>query len=137
MKFLSTISILCALTILIGTSCKKQIVDPVTVNQPVRKVQFVLYTDKDFSNNNSIISFKLSIQNSASLVLWDSALAPMKIKDIPNLLNKLVIERTVPNNDPSQLKVGFQYAIENVGNSWYYDSFQAGETFKTVDYDFQ
>lgn len=137
MKFLSITSIVCVVIILIGTSCKKQIVDPAAGNQLHRKVQFVLYTDKDFSNNNGIISFKLSIQNSASQVLWDSALAPMKIKDIPNLANKLVIERAVPNNDTSQLKVGFQYAIENVGNSWYYDSFKAGEAFKTVDYNFQ
>jgi hypothetical protein len=138
MKFLPIMSILCVSIFLIGTSCKKQAIYPVH-NSPgvVRKVQFSLYTDKDFSSDNNIIIFKLSIQNSANQILWDSVITPMKIKDIPNLANKVVIEKIVPNNDPSLLKVGFYYTIENVGNSWHLDSFNAGETFKAVNYNFQ
>ena len=138
MKFLSIVSILCVSTILIVTSCKKLTTYPVHNNPGVlRKVQFFLYTDKDFSTDNGIITFTLSIQNSTGQVLWDSVLAPMKIKDIPNLEHKLVAEKIVPGNDPALLKVGFLYSIENVGNSWHLDSFNVGETFKIVDFNFQ
>jgi hypothetical protein len=131
-------SILCVSIILTATSCKKQTTNPAPDSPGVsRKVQFLLYTNKDFSNNNSIIVFKASIQNSADQILWDSVLAPMRIKDIPALANKLVIEKTVPGNDASLLKVGFFYSIENVGNSWHFDSFNAGETFKVLDFNFQ
>ena len=138
MKLLSIISILCVSTILIGTSCKKQKTDQVH-NSPgvIRKVQFILYTDKDFSSNSDIITFKLSIQNSTNQTLWDSMLTPMKIKDMPNVAHKLVVEKVVPGNDASRLKVGFYYSIENVGNSWHVDMFNAGETFKIVDFNFQ
>ena len=122
--------------ILIGTSCKKQTDVPGNTGV-LRKVQFSLYTDKDFSGNNGIITFKLSIQNSSSQVLWDSVLAPMQIKDIPGLAHKLVVEKQVPGNDNSLLKAGFFYTIENVGNSWHLDAFNAGETFKIVDFNFQ
>ncbi len=103
----------------------------------LEKSQFILYTDKDFSSDNDIIIFKLSIQNSTNQTLWDSALTPMKIKDIPNLTHKLVIEKSVPGNDTSLLKVGFFYSIVNVGNSWHLEAFYAGETFKVVDFNFQ
>jgi hypothetical protein len=138
MKFLSIVCILCISTILIGASCKKQTTDQVPNNQGVlRKVQFLLYTDKDFSTDDGIITFTLSIQNSTNQILWDSVLTPMKIKDIPNLEHKLVAEKIVPDNDTSLLKVGFLYSIENVGNSWHLDSFRVGETFKVVDFNFQ
>jgi len=106
-------------------------------NETTRKVQFTLFTDKDFSANNNTITFKVSIQNSASQTLWDSTFAPMQIKDIPKAVNKLVVEKAVPNNDPSLLKVGFYYTIDNVGSSWHIDLFNAGEIFKQVEYDFQ
>jgi hypothetical protein len=138
MKYLSIMSILCVSTILIGTSCKKQTTDPVpNIPGVLRKVQFILYTDKDFSSDNDSIIFKLSIQKSTNQILWDSVLKPMKIKDIPNLAHKLVIVKSVPGNDTSLLKVGFYYSIENVGNSWHVDMFNAGETFKIVDFNFQ
>jgi hypothetical protein len=106
------------------------------VNNTTRKVQFVLYTDKDFSSNNQLITFKLSIEKSPNIVLWDSLLPSMKIKDIPGPANKWVIEKIVPGNDPSLLKTGFYYSIENVGSSWFIDSFSVGESFKIVDFNF-
>jgi hypothetical protein len=103
-----------------------------------RTVQFVLFTDKDFSTDHKQITFKLSIQNpAANTTLWDSTLAPMAISDIPDIAHKLVVEKLVPNNDPSLLKVGFYYTIENVGNSWHLDSLSVGQTFKIVDFNFQ
>jgi len=138
MKFLSFMSIFCVSTILVGTSCKKQIMDPIPGNPEVlRKIQFALYSDKDFSNDNGNITFTLSIQKLTSQVLWDSVLPQMKIKDIPDVAHKLVIEKLVPNNDNSLLKVGFRYAIENVGSSSHWDSSNAGETFTIVDFNFQ
>lgn len=137
MRFLSVVSVLCVSAIL-GTSCKKQTIDrePDSPGVP-RKVQFLLYTDKDFSSDNGNILFTVSIKNSANQVLWDSVLPQMKIKDIPNLEHKIMIEKSVPGNDASPLKVGFYYSIENVGNSWHLDSLNAGETLKVVDFNFQ
>jgi hypothetical protein len=138
MKKKSVLSILIVSIIMIGTSCKKNTsgympVDPIVP----RLVQFDLYTDKDFSNVNNIITFKISIQKATGEVLWDSVLAPMQIKDIPQLAQKLVVEKYVPGNDPSLLKVGFYYSIENVGYSWHLDSFEPGEIFKMVNFNFQ
>ena len=134
-KFLSFMSVFCVSTILVGTSCKKQTTDQ-SPGVP-RKIQFALYSDKDFSNDNGNITFTLSIQKLPSQVLWDSVLPQMKIKDIPDVAHKLVIEKLVPNNDKSLLKVGFRYSIENVGSSSHWDSSNAGETFTIVDFNFQ
>ena len=138
MKYLSIISILCGSIILIGTSCKKESTEEMWKKRSIlRKVQFVLYTDKDFSSDNHTIIFKLTIQKPPNQILWDSTLAPMKIKDIPNVAHKLIIVKAVPGNDPSLLKVGFYYTIKDVGNSWYLNAFNVGETFKVVNFNFQ
>ena len=138
MKKKSVLSILIVSIIMIGTSCKKYTSGDIPINPKVpRLVQFDLYTDKDFSHDNNIITFKISIQKATNEVLWDSVLAPMQIKDIPQLAQKLVVEKYVPGNDPSLLKVGFYYSIENVGNSWHLDSFEPGEIFKIVNFNFQ
>jgi hypothetical protein len=139
MKHLAIISTLCALAILIGSSCKKQILDNGILDKrgDARKVQFQLYTTSDFSNENDSIFFKISIKKSPNQILFDSMLAPMKIKDIPNRAHEIIISEMVPGNDPSLLKVGFYYTIKNVGNSSYTEPFNAGETFKVVDFNFQ
>lgn len=135
MKHFSVLSIL---IVLIATSCEKQTAY-ITSNSPAvsRKVQFVLYTDKDFSANNDSISFKVSIQNTANQMLWDSTLALMKIKDIPDAAHKIVVEKTVSANETTLLKAGFFYTIQNVGASWYYDSVKVGEALKIINYNFQ
>src|SRR5664279_266063 len=137
MKFLSRSSILGFVICLAGISCKKQTTEQPPVNTVPRKVQFVLYTDKDFSGNNGMITFELSIQKLTNQVLWDSVLPPMKIKDIPGPANKWIIEKWVPGNEPSLLKTGFYYAIEGVGSSWFIDSFKVRETIKIIDFNFQ
>ena len=100
------------------------------INTFPEKFNSTLYTDKDFSDNNQLITFELSIQKTEGQVLWDSVFTPMKIKDIPGPANKWVIEKWVPGNDPSLLKTGFYYSIENVGNSWYMDSLKWGRHLK-------
>jgi len=130
--------VLCILIALIATSCEKQ-TTYLGSNQPAvsRKVRFVLYTQKSFVDNQDSVSFKVSIQNSANQVLWDSTLAPMELKDIPDLGHKIVVEKTVPANETSVLKAGFFYTIQNVGSSWYYDSVKTGESLKIIDYNFK
>jgi len=122
---------------MIGTSCKKYMSDyiPINSNAP-RIVQFVLFSNNELSNDNDTITFTLAIKKTNGEVLWDSILAPMKIKDIPTLDAPLFVEKYVPGNDPSLLKVGFFYAIENVGNSSFTVPFEAGETLKKVGFDF-
>jgi aspartyl/asparaginyl beta-hydroxylase (cupin superfamily) len=129
---------ICLIAVLIMSSCSKQEINP-TGNIPgvARKVQFTLYTDQDFSNYPKHITFTLSIRNSANKILWDSILPAMLVKDIPDLAHKLVIEKTVPDNDPSQLKLAFDYYLENVGYSWYTDIFKENETLKVFTYNFQ
>ncbi len=132
------ICILSALiVVLILSSCKKQYSSTDTM-YPVndRKIRFQLYTNQDFSGNTSVINFSIFIRN-ANKTLFDSSLASMQIKDIPDAAHKLVIERTVPGNDNSDLAAGFRYEIHDVGNSWYIDTSKAGNTFKIIDYAFQ
>jgi len=126
------------LIMLVGASCKKPAAQllPFSPLTP-RKVQFSLYTNKDFSHDNQRVVFRLSIQKANNQLLWDSVLAPMLVRDIPDAEHKLVVEKLVPGNDYSLLKVGFYYSIENVGNSWHLDSFAAGVPFKAVDFNFQ
>jgi hypothetical protein len=119
--------------LLFGTSCFK---DPV-VTTVQTKVQFVLYTDQDFSNDSDQIVFRLSIQKAPNQSLWDSILPPMAIKDIPDSAHKIVIEKSVSNDNNAFLKCGFYYTIENVGNSWYLDSIPPGVNFKKVEFNFR
>jgi hypothetical protein len=61
----------------------------------------------------------------------------MKIKDIPDSNHRIIIEKLAPDNDISTLVVGFNYQIENVGISWFLDTFAAGNTFKLLRYSFR
>lgn len=138
LKSIFAFSIVFFSALLMVASCKKQETNPLrNVPAGMRKIQFSLYTDKDFSGYNEKIVFTLSIRRSTSRVIWDSVLPPMKVKDIPTVANKLVIEKIIPESSSSLLKVGFIYSIENVGMSWFWDKSNPGETFKKVDFNFQ
>ena len=113
-------------------SCKKDSAK----NNVTRTVQFELFTTKDFSNDDNTITFTLHIRNENRSV-WDSVLAPMKIKDIPGEANKLKFEKVVPNDDGSDLSIGFLYKIQNVGESWYFDTMKRGNPLKLVSFDFR
>ena len=136
MKFLLSISILC-ITIIMGISCKKhETCDLPNHNAVQRTVQFTLYTNKDVSNDQHNVSFKLFIENSRHEVLWDSTLAPMKEKDIPGFEGKIVVQKLVPNDDNSLLKVGFHYIIEDVGYASHDEPDFPGQSFKVIDFNF-
>ena len=138
MRFLFIFSILSFSVILPGVACKKQTTAPKDNCSAIpRKIQFSIYTEKNFSDYNQSITFTLSIRKSTNQVLWDSVLSPMKIKNIPSLANKLVIEKIIPVNKHSLLKVGFIYSIENVGISWFWDKSNAGDTLKKVEFNFR
>ena len=110
-----------------------------------RTFRFVLYTDQDFSNNNSVIHFSVFIKKGSVYVfdttrtniLFDSTFAPMQIKDIPDPAHKIVIEKKVIGYDDADLTAGFVYEIENVGSSWHIDTSRAGNPLKVIDYNFR
>jgi hypothetical protein len=133
---LTVILVVLTVIVMLG-SCKKDYSSGATTYPAIeRKIRFQLYTNQDFSGNNSVINFSLFIRN-ANKTIFDSSLATMQIKDIPDALHKLVIEKTVPGNDNSDLAAGFNYEIQNVGNSWFIDTSKAGNTLKIIDYAFQ
>lgn len=121
------------LPVLLAAACSK---DPV-VTAPPRAVNYVLYTEKDFSGNNDTIRFEL-LMKSGTQVLLDSPLAPMTIAQIPGPAGRITIQKYVPSahlND--DLVVGFLYHIDNVGYSWFLDSSKVGDVVKTVTYKFE
>ena len=137
MKKNISLSVLIASTIMIGSSCKKYASDiPIYPIVP-RLVQFLLFTNSDLSNDNTTVTFTLSIKKPTGEVLWDSVLTPIKLKDIPSLDHPVFVEKFVPDKDPSLLKVGFFYTIDNVGNSSFTVPFEPGETLKKVGFDFR
>ncbi|MES1222605.1 MAG: hypothetical protein ABUT20_44330 [Bacteroidota bacterium] len=126
-------AILCQL---VFSSCTKDGYGYSSNPKPARTIQFNLYTEKDFSNDNHNIIFSLFIKTHTK-TLFDSTLSVMKIKDIPLLANKLTFEKKVPNDDGTDLAVGFHYTIENVGSAGYTDTCKAGNALKKVDFSFQ
>jgi hypothetical protein len=124
-----------AAVVLVVVSCKKQYSSGNTIYPAQeRKIRFQLYANQDFSGNTSVINFSIFIRNT-NRTLFDSAIASMRIEDIPDASHKLVIEKTV--NDNSDLAAGFHYEIQDVGTSSYIDTSKAGNLFKVIDYAFQ
>jgi hypothetical protein len=114
-------------------SCKKD----TAVATPTRTIQYVLYTEKDFTNDYDTITFSLIIRSGGQFLL-NRPINPMRVADIPSRLNKLVFNETVPpGHEQEKLAVGFIYQIKNVGESWLIDSCKVGETLHVVDYSFQ
>jgi hypothetical protein len=120
--------------LLIVVSCKKD--QTGAKANPPRKVRYELFTNEDFSTDQKNILFSI-IMRSGQKTIFDSPLAAMKIKDIPDSNHRIIIERLAPDNDTATLVVGFNYQIENVGNSWFLDTFSAGSTFKLLRYPFR
>jgi hypothetical protein len=138
MKNSSIVTAFFIIAVLVATSCKKETVTtPSKDHLALRKIQFSLYTDKDFSGENNNVLFTLTIQNSALRSLWDSTLPPIKLKDIPDVAHKLIATKSISVSDTSLLRVGFIYSIENVGHSSFFDSSQPRDTLKMVDFNFQ
>lgn len=115
-------------------SCKKD--QPNAKINPQRKVRYELYTKEDFSDDQKNILFSIFMRNGQNTI-FDSPLAKMEIKDIPDSNHRIIIEKMAPDNDTSTLVVGFNYQIENVGFSWFMDTFPASDTFKLLSYSFR
>src|SRR3954471_22709918 len=119
-------SILLICLVSIATSCNKQTGVPHNYDTTMHKtILFSLYTDKDFSGGNDAIAFTVFITNLRDQMVWDSALVPMKLKDIPDIANKIIVEKTIAIHKDSVLKVGFKYVIDEVGYSSFYDTCNA------------
>ncbi len=125
--------ILPVLLILI-VSCKKDLSEKIAT--PQRKIRYELYTNEDFSNDQKNILFSIFIRNGRKTI-FDSPLAAMKIKDIPDSNHRIIIEKIVPDSAMSTLAVGFNYTIENVGMSGHLDTFPLNDTFKLLSYPFR
>jgi len=129
-KHLATLSAL----LLFVVSCKKD--KPDVKTNPPRKVRYELFTNEDFSTDQKNILFSVFMRKGQKTI-FDSPLSAMKIKDIPDSIHRIIIEKLAPDNDTATLIVGFNYQIENVGNSWFLDTFSSGNTFKLLRYPFR
>jgi hypothetical protein len=115
-------------------SCRKNVTPPV-VNVE-RTIRFVLYTEKDFSNENGNIIFSVVIRKD-NRQIFDSSFSLMKVKDIPTLANRIVYEKKILVDENAKLTAGFLYTLENIGYSWYIEVCEPGERFKEINYSFQ
>jgi hypothetical protein len=122
-------SLLCSLVMISG--CKN---DDIT-RQSLRKLAFELFTDQDFSAETGTIIFKPVIIDNRT-VLWDSTFAPMLIKEIPASINKIAFQKIIANNH-SELKVGFEYTIVDVGTSGYYERAPDDGQFRKITFNFK
>ncbi|MHA4809490.1 hypothetical protein ACX0G9_15360 [Flavitalea flava] len=134
-------SILAALMVLLAgaASCKKD-QTPCACGKhdtppPPRKVRYELFTKEDFSDYSKNITFRIHMEGDK--ILFDSNLATMKVRDIPDFDHRIIIEKLVPGNDTSTLTVGFVYQIEDVGISWYLEQFPGKDTLKVLTYSFK
>lgn len=136
-KYFTSILFVLIVILVATVSCKKNYSSAGNIYPAVeRKFRFQLYTNKDFSANTSVINFSLFIRK-ANGAIFDSSLASMQIKDIPDAAHKLVFEKTVIGNYNLDLAAGFHYEIHDVGTSSYIDTSKAGNTFKIIDFAFQ
>lgn len=121
------------LCLLVICSCRKgQYPKPSPVK---RQIQFELFTSRDFSKENDSIRFSLFIDRLSNQPIWDSALAPMVLKDIPLLPKKLKAIKSI--TDTGVLRCGFRYEIKNVGHSGISDTVNAATVLKNIRFEFQ
>jgi hypothetical protein len=116
-------------------SCDKDETKPEDIKVE-RKIQYILYTNKDFSTDEHAITFSVFARDDDRTLL-DSAVATMKVKEIPAEANKIVVEKTIITKASTPLVAGFVYQIAGVGVSWYLDSVHAGENNKVIKYAFE
>jgi hypothetical protein len=139
MKF-PVLAVATILTIVAG-ACKKDNAPMQTAPPSGRKVLYELYTDQDFSTDLHNITFTLHMINMGTRKTYDSSLATMQIKDIPDFAHRISIEKLVPanitNNLTDSFAVSFVYAEENVGVSWHTELFPAGDTLKLIRFNFR
>jgi hypothetical protein len=136
---LKAYQILASISIFALASCNKSQTTPHVISpgtNVMRKVRFELFTRENFAGNKENIQFTIHM-GSAPRPLFDSTLATMKIEDIPDSIHRIIIEKLVPGSDTATIEVGFLYAIENVGNSWYLEPLYGTESFKVVRYAFR
>jgi len=105
-------------------------------NKVEHKIQYVLYTNEDFSDDEHNITFSVFARDNDKTLL-DSAITTMKVKEIPSAANKIIIEKTFVTDASTPLLAGFVYEIDGVGVSWNLDSIPAGQNITTIEYAFK
>jgi hypothetical protein len=139
MKKLPILLFLAAICFTISCKKDKQQPMPQPSGTSSRTIKFVLYTNQDFSTDDDTISFSLIIQSSYGTInshtIFDTTLATMQIKDIPGLSNKLIFQKTIPN-DKTVLSAGFVYATR-FGIGWHLDTVGVNSRSKVIEYPFQ
>src|ERR1700755_3569563 len=98
MKYVYLPALMLGIIACLGSSCKKDKSTPAPspISSSTRKIKFILYTNKDFSNDDHNIAFQLHIANNDRTFGFDSVVANFKVKDIPHKPNQLTFERTAP-----------------------------------------
>ncbi len=134
-RFPGALLVLAVVSLII--SCKKAKPQPIPAS--AKTIKFVLYTNEDFSDDEDTIRFALTIRNNVGTInsrsIFDTALALMRIKDIPGPGNKIVISKTVPD-DGTLLEAGFIYSTKfGVGSK--FDTVSTSEKLKVFEYPFQ
>lgn len=136
MKKYALVSCLAGLLLLTGSCTKNDDNQYCMPDTPVRKVRYELFTDQDFSGLQELITFHVNMQL-GDRAIFDSALAPMRVEDIPDSSHRIIIEKQVPDDVTETLAVGFTYAIDEVGNAVFREPFPAGDTLKIVRFSFR
>lgn len=116
-------------------SCNKEQPTPGT-KKVERTIQYILYTNEDFSDDEHNITFSVFARDDERTLL-DSAITIMKVKEIPSVENKIIIEKKLFTDASTVLVAGFVYEIEHVGVSWYLDSIPADDYSKTIEFAFK
>lgn len=131
---ISLLAVLLFIGVLIA--CKKQYSGGEHIYPVERKVRFQLWTNEDFSDDNSLINFSVFIK-SGRKKLYDSSLVSMHIKDIPDSLHRIILEKTVTADINAILSAGFTIEIQGVGTTRRLDTAGAGNRLKVVNYAFR
>jgi hypothetical protein len=126
----------CAIFIVSAGSCKKTNKSPEPPPASTRTIRYILYTTQDFSDDHDSIFFRVQIFGPARTI-FDSAIAPMLISQIPAKAQSIVIDKLVPAGfEKDSLLVGFDYKIKDVGESWHREPCGPSTTLKQMEFDF-
>lgn len=106
--------------------------------QEERIVKFTLSADADFSDYRDSIFFTMRVEKIRPLiVMWESHLPPMELREIPVAANPFEYTKKIAATDTGVLRIGFRYTIKGVGQFWKYDSLGRNEKTKTVHLGFR
>ena len=120
-----------------AASCRREYPIPNPSLPSTRSIKYILYTTEDFSDDQHMINFSLRI-SAKGRYIFDSALAPMRISEIPDKIHAIVVDKIVPPGfERDTLVVGFDYKVPDVGESWFIDTCSPTTSLKRVEFAFR